>query len=694
MKFLIKSIFFTIFILFVQNLILHAQNDLEAKPPTLQIGLDGFSLDKGSLDAQLIMEIIAEKQQELKIKAIQNVFLKKVANAGGTVYSFTDNVVRELVFEKDPKVRTTKILENTVNIVFVSSFLKHFLSTRDSGQIQQINSLFNKINNSENQISLKTDSELEISSFVAKERESITSYFKDENAMYFITLLLDMCSDAVRKDEKLKQLGLMQISYSATYDYLNKFNQLNSEPIYIKKNEKNIFNKNHFLRIYNDDLDDKDILEISKAVKNIYDEITASLGDITNYIGLVKFIMEEYSFRNENLELFVRHGASISNFKDKVGELTSLKANIETIVNSIRVDNTDDTVLISEINNLNRIYFYIEKAIEFIEKDNANHKIIADIIYTFYSEFRPLLLNQSYRSSEYLKVISQLNEITHSFADLLRAKNNSLSPENFKMSSFLLLASKLYQFNRSTTISEYLKLIEDISQIFPEDNVKNALSTVITFVKDYTVIEKDGKGNEFINFNVESFIVKLHNVKPYKLSRWQFHFTVGMNNAYFDKDLVLSDGSVVRNLSYVGEKIGVKYKLFDRSFWKTRNPGETYQINNKSYIKTAPPKEPLVSNCHAILYGSGLLYNLVNTQSNNEFDMPLIGTGFGVTFYNSLDLNITYGIPIFSNKGLNKSFDNSFVNIGFDIQFIEYYKRLQSKRKANRTQKKLSQVSN
>ena len=109
--------------------IAQAQSELDAKAPTLQIGLDGFSFAKGSLDAQLIMEIVAEKQKEIKVKAIQNIFLTKVENAGGTIYCFVDNVVRELVLEPDQSVRTKKILENSVNLVFTGAFLNFYLST-------------------------------------------------------------------------------------------------------------------------------------------------------------------------------------------------------------------------------------------------------------------------------------------------------------------------------------------------------------------------------------------------------------------------------------------------------------------------------------------------------------------------------------------------------------------------------------
>lgn len=667
-----------------------AQNEFEASAPTLQIGLDELSFSKGNLDAQLIMEIIAEKQEELKIKAIQSIFLKKVQNSGGTIYSFTDNVVRELVFEKDPKVRTKKILENTVNLVFVASYLNYYLSTLDGPSKKNILLLADQFNCKPT----KTD-KLTLASFVNIQREKIEQINGkseaeiNEETIQFLSILIDLTSEVVKNDEKLKQLGLMQISYSSTYDYMNKFSKLKKEKIELKEG---VQNTNHFLYRSNSKLKTADIKSIQTISNQIYSNTSTHLSGITNYIGLINFFVTEYSYRNDNLELFndqLLNQISITNYSDEINNLNKLKTEIETIIKSLTTQSLTDEKLILELKNLNKIYFYVDKAVKAINNKNVNPKTVADIIYTFHNEFKPLLLNQSYRSIKYIDVISNISGISNSLAKLLLKNNNSLRLYNENINPFLLIASKLYEFNEAETISQYLNLIEDIGYIFPDDNVKNALSTVITFVKDYTVISESDSGKEVINFNVESFLVKLQQIRPYKLNRWQFHFTVGTNNAYFQKNLVMNDGSITRNLSYVGEKIGVKFKFWDNSFWMNRNPGETYSIGDSKYVKTTHPKEPLISNIHTLIYGTGLLYNLVNTKSNKVFNMPLIGTGVGITFFNALDLNLTYGVPIFSDSDFGKSFDNSFFNLGFDIQFIEYYKRLREKQKTNKLQKQL-----
>lgn len=679
--------------------IVQAQTDLDAKAPTLQIGLDGFSFAKGSLDAQLIMEIVAEKQKELKVKAIQNIFLNKVQDAGGTVYTYVDNVVRELVFEPDQQVRTKKILENTVNLVFTASYLNFYLASLDKNSqprkdIVELACIYNKalipIKNS-----LIEKDVLNITDFSIEPRT--TTFFKDKIAVKFIALLSDMTSKAIRGDVRLKQLGLMQVAYSETYVYMNLYNQL----IYDKDSTqlKSLANSTNV-----------SVLKIDLYAKSVFENINNTLRGCTDFIGVVNYLVEEKTFRFDvktPIKFTTIDKNSISFNTTKLNEvrdglkqliikLESKQPDLLTIQGANVLIQKQDSSLMTDIQNLVKIYFYIDKAIKQIDDtksdtDNLTRlKTYADILYTLNSDFIPILKNQSFRSFEYLDIIDSLNAFNNSFFVNIISTNELLNKYKSEIPEFLLLVSKLYQFDKGSTISEYMKLLDDIGTTFPDDNIRNALSTVLKFVKDYSVIEKNDNNKEVLSFNVESFLYKIQTIKPYKLNRVNFLFTVGVNNAMFQQDFMLPDSSISRNFSFVGEKIGLKYTLWDWAFSRTRNPGETYQVfgkNSKPFIRDAPPKEPIVSNWHILAYGSGILYNLVNTKTQKEFNMPIIGIGSGLTFYNGLDLNISWGVPIVSNQPINST--NGFWNVGFDIQFIEYYNRLMEKRKNNQIQKRL-----
>lgn len=706
---------------------LKAQTDLEAKAPTLQVGLDGFSFANGSLDAKLIMEMVAEKQKDLKVKAIQNLFLKKVENTGGTVYSFVDNVVRELVYEPDPQVRAKKTLENTVNLVFTASFFHFYLSSLDknSPERKTLVRLAFKINHKLDPVALYAKEKISLADFSNAKRTS--HFFSDEDAVKVIALLFDMCSKAISEDTKLKQLGLMQVAYSETYEYMNLYNKLTRysakknqlpDSIRLTKFQKAFLNKAQEKMITSS----IPIVTDSSAATadSVFKHIKQTLLLCTDYIGVVNYLADQKTFRF-NVEK-ISDGVSYdpgatpdfdldklksiqSSLKLLIQELESQLINkhgkLSAIAGSTVLIEKLDTTLTEDIRNLVKIYFYIDKAIKQIEAiksdtnkpDSTKHSTYADILYALSSDFTPLLKNQSFRSIEYLTIINSLNSFTHDLFTNIINKNPVLSKNIEKIPSFLQLTAKLYQFDRSATISEYMKLASDIGTIFPDDNIKNALSSILRFVNDYSVIEKRGD-KEVFAFNVESFLYKLQTIKPYKLTRIQFLFTVGVNNAMFSSDFTLPDTAVItRNLSFVGEKIGVKYILWDRAFARSRNPGETFQIygkNSRPYIRDVAPKEPVVSNFHFIAYGSGILYSLVNTKTQKEFNMPIIGIGAGVTFYNGLDFNISYGVPILASEAISST--HSFVNVGFDIQFIEYYDRLMEKRKNNQTQKRLAEA--
>lgn len=679
-----KKLYFLLAITFAISTTVQSQTELEHQAPTLQIGLDGMSFGKGTLDAQLIMEIIAEKQQELKVKAVQNVFLSKVENSGGTVYSFTNNVVRELLLEKDDAVRTKKILENTVNLVFVTAYLEYYLQSLKNDKRNEFLALAKDISCDEN---FSSDKPISLSALnVFKNRNITENNYKADNkeSVAFMALLIDMASEAVRQDKKLKQLGLMQISYSATYEYMNRY-----------KNKYHPFKPTDTIKIK----------EFYPKVDTIYSNMVDELKKVTDNIGLVNYIVEHFSFRNDKLAVFGQTAldkkalVSTDTVKtDLKSFLPELNQKVENLIKEMISVGEMTPERKDEINNLTSIYFYLDKAIKQMSNFD-NSSITADVLYTIYREFIPVLKKQSYGNVQYLNIIADLDVSCAKLAVLLLKNNKTVfNTENGTVNDFFLLASKLYEFDKANTFSEYMKLIEDIGYIFPDEDIKSSLSTIVSFVKDYTAIGTDNEGKEVINFNVESFIVKLQNIKSYKHSRWQFHFTVGLNNAYFNNKLTLKDGSVIRNLSYVSEKIGVKYKIKDWGFYYSRNPGETYSMTGKNpfkrsvFTKTAPPKEPLVSNLHIVAYGSGLLYNLVNAKTNSEFNMPLVGAGLGVTFSNALDFNLSIGVPLFSDKSIKTSFDYPFINFGFDIQFIEYYNRLTAKRNANKTQKRLGEA--
>jgi hypothetical protein len=714
----------------------HAQEQLplEAKAPTLQAGLSGFSFSKGSLDAALIMEIIAEKQQELKLKTIQNVFLSRVEDSGATVYTFVDNVVRELVFESDQNLRTKGILENAVNMAFVGAFLNYYLEVvekdtvlsknlvaladfdktrtlfesmiEDPQKLQELDNTLkvhkealaetskksrggatadsSKIKLAQDAIdkTLKARSQLFGTKTITREliirhkqssSDAQRAIFKtDQESEYFLALLLDMCSYAVREDKTLKRLGLLQTGYSETYEFMNLY------------------------------LDKKG----AEAYDSVYTDIQRLLTQCTDAIGALHYAASQSRFKFSDRNTLLQPSNQTTTIP--AGTFTACKKSVIKIIDEIDaiVDRStkaksnfehaliDEAALRNEAEVLTKLHLYLSRAEEALT-DTTFPKLVQDILYTLHHDYIPQLKEQPLLRSQVLTVIEALNGINKTLFDA--SGIDSLLKQGEQIPEFLALVSKLYELDQATTISEYMRLLPEVSDFFPDSKAKSALSTVFRFVKDYTVLETDANNKEVLTFNAASFIYKLQGLKPDRTSHISFLFTVGLNTATFARPQTIAESAPTRNFSFVGEKIGLKLKIHDWAFTRGRNPGETYNssillgICRHDYQRFAPPKEPLISNWHVLAYGSGLLYNLVDAKTEQEFNMPVLAVGTGLTFLNGLDVNISCGVPIYNDRPFDTA--DRFYSLGFDIQFIEYYERLAQKRKNAQTQKRLAEAA-
>ncbi len=799
--------------------------ELEHEAPTLQVGLNGLGFSPGSLDAKLVMEIVAEKQQEVKLKIVQNMFLEKMGATGGTFYSFADNIVKNIIEEHNPQIRTKKILENAVNLVFVVTFLDYYLRTLDNA------------NNKDNLEKFLEYYTIENPTYTQKGllglwKENNTHrrekrVFYDEKNIKAIALLIDMCSDVIKNNEKLEELGLMQTSYSASYDRLNlylnpkeikpattqaiyddltkKLNQVvnyiglanyltqqysflytelgrrgvtegiskklelfgaeKAQLMFQKQNFKyekeqlestknQLINKRDSFKTFKKrrkkklnkeirEVDDKITLyekqaqsfqdKIDKINKEIGEGLTKKVSDIEEELKGLKKKLDEQKLKPEEViatskKVIGYNGVYFNDNALITGPLNKVADNLKEVIKGLAVKSNTD--LLSEenaemtrlaVNNLIEIQNYLYKTVNLLDGTARASKkeVLSDVVYSLFTWILPEIRQLAWVNAELATQLKTLQGITDDLAMGLIADNPNFINLK-KVYPFINLAGKLYEFKDAKTFSDYLAFITMLEDVFPGGHIKDAVATLVSFVKDYTVIETDGNNNEYVSFNVESFLVKLQSIKPNKLRRLGFQFTVGVNHTFFGKNVTIttSDNSLtnVRNFSYVGEKIGVKIKILDREFWMTRNPGEVYKRYKCGnwLIKNTPPKEPVLSNIFLNIYGSGILYNLVNTSTNEEFKLPLVGTGLGFTFFNGLDITFSMGVPIFDNKPfiskldsytvnynngesmtyrkqLN-SFDYAFFNVGFDIQFTEYLDRLNKRRKANKTQKQLAKA--
>ena len=758
--------------------------EIEHQAPTLQLGLDGLSFSKGSLDAQIIAEIIAAKQGEIKLKLVQNAFLGKITGSGATVYNYADNIIRGIVQEPNAEIRTRKILENTVNLVFVYAFAHYYTmqaendpaikntldalassisaKANEKGKLVDKNMLISDVDSikkianaalttkaedgttttisqlNEGINKMKKDSSLKLkavnnilkkiikedtsglnkseksdlkdkmtksinnafsnpihkldysSGLISSKLKSIDEIHKDKKTesdpaftenvkTEFIATIIDIASEVVRANPKLNELGLMKVSYSKTYDYLNLY--------LIAKEEANANAK-----------EAKEKKAVKKACNAIFSSMDAMLNKYVNYIGTVNYLLEKTSLKNNLLNKNLKFSKKDSG-KEKhniATQINLLDTAIDSISSQYKGLRSKSMVSLADkyhasIDKLMASREYLKK-IDFIYKqphDSITEEWRSDMLYVIQNEIKPMLAGNVMLYPKLYTIIDNLSQFQENLFKGSTIKKIGTNPE-----PFIQLLGALYNFDKANTFSNYINLLPLLDQVFGDSRIKEAISTINTFVKDYIVIKENPAGNEVIDFNVESFLVKLQNIQSDKIRRLQFHFTVGMNSSFYNKTLMLDDSTLITNLSHFSEKIGVKYKIISKGDWWPRNPGESYKSYCKYKTKKTPPREPLISNWHVLLYGSGILYNVINSSTNKEFSFPTVALGTGITFYNALDFNVSLGVPLFEKGGLKKMFTYPFINAGFDIQFTEYLSAVNKKRKSNKTQKQLTKAVN
>ncbi len=557
----LKSVFACVFVLF--SFSSYAKEEDNQTSPTLQVGLNGLTFGKGNLDAKLIMEIIAEKQAEIKARITKNALLEWMNDAGAATYVFSEVILESVINDKDVEVITRKILEQTVNYLFTAYLVDDWIKELNGDDLNKFLVLAKTYD-----IDLKKEDlnngVFELLKNKRKNNNDKTQNYVIDKETEFMSLLLDMASYAIMKNQDLKRLGLMRVPYSVSYEYLNKYLNL---------------------------------------MQNSGKDITVSSYDFSK---ICKDI-------NQTIALKCLHQKIIKENK------CSSKTNISKI----------------------------DSLISYTQKENA--------IY-LYSCLEDKLKNEIKK-----------NEKT----DFYKSLGN---------------------FNCPETYEEYLNKISDISYLFSDNAISQKLSKIASFVKDYVkVTERDNK--KVLEVNIESFLVQLQEMKPSRYTKVDFLFNVGVNTAYFFNKQLTIENEPLYNYSYVSEKIGIKFKLADRS-WQARSPGETYQYGLKNYVKLTPPKEPFINNWHLILYGSGILYNLINTGNSKNFNSPIFGFGPGITFFNFLDLNMSVGVPLIKNMPLKDIFQYPYFQISFDIRFTEYLSRLNQNRKEKAQQKKIVKALN
>ena len=272
--------------------------------------------------------------------------------------------------------------------------------------------------------------------------------------------------------------------------------------------------------------------------------------------------------------------------------------------------------------------------------------------------------------SIYRNMISNINIII----PLLKIKalqGIDLGEYNEELMTLFEFIANLNNLDKAETFTSIIDMLRTgsgkVEDNLKDDKFKDEYIIFINAIKKYTLVNTT---ENYVEVDVASFLndIQTH-FKKNNTSRFNLYLTLGLNeNIFLGKSNFQFPDSTekIKNIGFASEKLGLEIRLC--SFTKYRGYENT--IKNDVYLNK---KAPFINNLHAVIYGSGLLYSIANTATSENFDFAHLGIGFGIRFYNALDVNIIVGFPFVKNSHFG---DNAFAGIGLDIPLGEYLEKL------------------
>lgn len=669
--------FFTLLCAILISTLAFPQDESQGIAPSLQVGLSGIKFNKGILDEELIASLIAKKQNEVKIKVVKDMLLSTLRNSGETYYAFTDNTINTVLLETDESVRLRNLMENSVNFAFVHGLALYILEM-DAAQplsIQlervakldaiQVNGnqavtpdLFNKDSltkkaNEVYEFYQKEEFTRETSETAGKNK---TQLKENEDLGRTHGVLIDLCFEVVRNNERLKQQGLFRTNYTTDYRAMNLYTEALANPklktelqalkLAVETELNSLLDFAGFLRVMDRE---NHVIACSDITKNALDvELKGLLDGLSG-------------------DLKKAHAEIV-----KAGRTKEHAKAVKEILRNER--------LVREFYN---------------ETDNKSLSNALFILqHNLAPEYEHLLLTDESMQTSYGNILSAISKL-ECYLSNVSDYDNLVSKHRL----FFSLIGGIYGYDETRTYVDYLNLLSDIGSIIPDKTAGNTINKITSFIRRYVKIVEDEEGETLLDVDVQGFLLSIKEIKPKKFRPVNFLFSVGATSAlfvaptkaaYFTNE---NNGTFAQNFTFMAEKIGFKFKIYDFDYEKSFNRGETYRIWFWDFKRLAPPSNPTVSDIFFNFYGSGLLYGLAGVTTVTDFNDPIFGIDFGLTFFNGLEACIAGGIPISPSRNAIQNISASYVGLNFSIRFEEYIKALDERVKANKTTKVLQKAS-
>jgi len=664
-------------------------------PATLGVGLSGITGQKGTIDTEVLSEIIAEKQTEIKKEFIRRNLSKMLQRQSYALWEFGYLTTGVLLDSRNEEVITKKLLEHSANLSLIYDFAEYGLKN------QGINTELNSISKE----------------FWTKHRP-VCCWNCNDGSGSLVTLqemslvqrgvYLDLVFDVlINNPQIIREFGFFadRLPFGMSYyRAVSKYLSVRYHTNVIQPDnlgEPDISGMAHLDKVHqilethlkfflNNYIVLKEAKEYS-GLKELQETIDSAIVRVNRNAGKYLGVLEEQITQS------IENGSP-----NKIDSLNIFKAIVPLAIQFNKdiqklVANVDSGKIIPVTINLNEFsngavgkvtdplideLAKVSKSIEsFVTRvSGRNPKYYVNDVYYIKEKVKPLvakLVASRGLPSEYMtaadaieKVLlhSLLRETVANTPTELKGPTLDLLIGNRNVDPFVARCGQLAELNQPVFYEQLLDNLKNKIQPYADiDPALNTLFSLLSIVEMNTLVDKT---SNTLEIDVEAVILWLFNSMVDKLDGGKItpYFTIGLNYT------ILPDVWKIENFSYASEKIGLSYKLFDFKHQYSRKPVRIGEYGQR--VVRNP--NPVVSNFHLLGYSSGLLYTLGNATTNKNFDSPLFAVGFGFTFFNSLELNASRVWALAKNSSGGAS---SFYQLSFDIRITDYISAANKKRR-------------
>lgn len=610
---------------------------LVAQEPQLQLTGGGVSVNKGTIDTEVLTAIIQEKQEEIKQRIFRNTIVRHFNTSNYTrklnnfaTFNYLYNTMEVLTNGKNKKVMTKSLIKSSSDFAFVYGLTLYLDKTLIDSS---------KVNYPKNTRGINSDVEF-INTEVNK--DSIKKFNINIDLTHHI--LLNM-------EDELKNYFNFENSINDKY-----FNQW-------YKNDNKYLKHIRNLEIKKNNASPEQKTEIEEELKKLKKKETGRTNEIKSFLTIINNLETAYDKLTED-------------------EINKSSYNKDTLTNryklktSYLIDNLEELAFekIDPI-KLELAFNSLEYELEHnLQKDSLNKETnLKKSIETSLIKFKDFYAENKETIQELLNFYKGLKKSKFKDFSLTKDQYNALK---FIIKEFISLAQN--QYDDKDVIASVLNFLLE-NTIVEFTNIEGTLITE----NETKLAGSDSKG--YLYIDVASLISAIDaNFGSIKRKKWLNYFTpfmsVGTNYASFNSNnnLLIDNQDMNQDLNdlyFASEKIGLKVKLWNWKYthsFKSGEPIDYWFIKDNSWKRPQP--DPFVNDIYLMAYGSGLLYNLVDLKSEEQFNYAIVGAGVGITFFNGLSLNVGYASPL-----VEGNLDNGFLNIGLDIPILEYISAIKNK---------------